>query len=63
MLCNRLKLFLPFLISENQSAFIKEKYIGDNILLAHELLHDFKKKGMPKLCVKVDLQKSIWSGK
>lgn len=58
ILCNRLKPFLPFLVSGNQSAFIKGRYIGDNILLAHELLRDFKKAGMPKMSVKVDLQKA-----
>lgn len=55
VLCNRLKHFLPHLISKNQTAFIKVRYIGENILLAHELLLDFNKKRVDKFCIKVDL--------
>jgi len=37
----RIKHFLPYLISENQSAFVPQRNIGENILLAHELVRDF----------------------
>lgn len=50
VLCNRLKHFLPFLIAGNQSAFIPGRNIGENVLLAHEMIRDFKKFGKPK-CV------------
>lgn len=42
-ICNRIKWFLPFLIAENQSSFKHGRNIGENILLAHELIRDFSK--------------------
>ena len=44
VLANRLKRFLPSVISESQSAFQSDKAISDNILIAFESLHHMKKK-------------------
>lgn len=43
VLAIKLKLILPFLVSENQSAFQAWKVIIDNILMAFETLHYMKK--------------------
>ena len=42
VLANRLKRFLPFVITEYQSTFAKNRLITDNILVAFETLHCMK---------------------
>ena len=47
VIANRLKNILPQIISENQSAFLSERLITDNVLVAYELMHylEHKKEG------------------
>ena len=53
-------LILPLLISHNQSAFVKGRSIGENILLAHELVrHIHLLGGSNRLFIKVDLRKAF----
>ncbi|XP_060212132.1 uncharacterized protein LOC132639719 [Lycium barbarum] len=40
---NRISKIITKLISQNQSGFVKGKPIGENVLLAQELIHDLKK--------------------
>ena len=41
ILGNRLKLILPRLVTENQSAFVKGRLLMENVLLATELVKDY----------------------
>ena len=43
VLANRLKKILPNIITENQSAFTKNRLISDNILVASESLHSMQR--------------------
>ena len=47
MLANRLKVILPQIIFENQSAFLSGRLITENVLVAFELMHylEHKKEG------------------
>jgi hypothetical protein len=59
ILANRLLPGLDDIISPNQGAFIPNKSISENILLAQELVCDYhKKKGRPRSTLKVDLMKA-----
>lgn len=49
VLANRPKPRLPQLISETQSAFMLERLITNNILVAHETLHYLKAKRSGKM--------------
>ena len=60
-LTNRLKLILPQIISENQSAFIAGRLIIDNVLIAFEMMHYLEHKKVGKDCymaIKLDMSKA-----
>ncbi|KAL0412200.1 UNVERIFIED_CONTAM: putative mitochondrial protein, partial [Sesamum latifolium] len=61
MITNRLKPFMHELISENQSAFIPDRLITDNVLVAYELNHYLSHKYWDKVghtALKLDLSKA-----
>ena len=61
-LANRLKVILPHIISENQSAFTADRLITDNVLVAYEIMHFLKhKKGGNDsfMAVKLDMSKAF----
>ena len=67
VLANQLKLILPHIISENQSAFTAGRLITDNVLIVFEMMHYLKHKKEGKDCymaIKLDLSKAQigWNG-
>ena len=61
VLANRLKKFLPSLITEHQSAFAKDRLISDNIMIAFETLHHMKHHNSGKhgyMASKLDMSKA-----
>ena len=58
---NCLKLFMPKLISKTQNAFLSERLITDNVLIAHVMLHYLKEKRTCKMgymVLKLDTRKA-----
>ena len=59
-MANRLKRYMPFLVSLNQSAFIVGRSIADNVMLAQELVKGYSSGSLSARCtIKIDLQKAF----
>ncbi|KAH0724770.1 hypothetical protein KY284_000635 [Solanum tuberosum] len=55
----RMKLVIDHVVSPAQSAFIEGRSIIDNVLISHEILKWYSRKGLSPRCVmKVDLRKA-----
>ncbi|KAL9830379.1 putative RNA-directed DNA polymerase [Arabidopsis thaliana] len=60
LIANRLKEVLPNFIAGNQSAFVKDRLLIENVLLATELVKDYHKDSVSSLCaIKIDISKAI----
>jgi hypothetical protein len=59
-MANRLKLILPDVISQNQSAFVPGRMITDNTLVAYEVFHFFNQNTSKKgyMGIKTDMAKA-----
>ncbi|XP_074305789.1 uncharacterized protein LOC141641010 [Silene latifolia] len=59
LLCNRLALVLPGLISANQGGFIKGRSIIENVLICQDIVKLYNRKAVSPRCLfKIDLQKA-----
>ncbi|XP_057248240.1 uncharacterized protein LOC130590220 [Beta vulgaris subsp. vulgaris] len=59
LMCQRLKVVLPFIINPVQSAFVESRVIMHNIFLCQDLMKQYKRKNGPARCtIKVDLRKA-----
>lgn len=61
ILAERLKPWLNDIITENQSAFITERLIMDNVLIAYELMHFLHAKNSSNkfMALKLDIAKAF----
>jgi len=60
IIANRLKRVLPQFIAGNQSAFIKDRLLIENLLLATELVKDYHKDSVSERCaIKIDISKAF----
>ena len=60
VLSNRLKVMLGKIIHPLQGAFVPERLIQDNILIAHEVFHSFRNKSGREgwIAIKLDMEKT-----
>lgn len=59
IIVERMKKCLGKLVSKNQSAFIPNRHIQDNVMLAQELFKGYdRKEGPNRIALKVDIQKA-----
>lgn len=60
IIVNRLKATLPQCISPNQSAFVKDRLLVENLLLATEIVKDYHKDEVsPRCALKIDIAKAF----
>lgn len=60
ILARRLKSLLPSFISKNQSAFVKDRLLMENVLLASELVKSYHKTSVSTRCaVQIDISKAF----
>jgi hypothetical protein len=59
IIANRLNPLLPKLISENQTGFLRDKQITDNIVLVQEAIHSCRKNKTPGMVVKLDMENAF----
>ena len=58
LLMNRLTLLADKIISKNQSAFIKGRYILDSAVTLHEVMHEMQSKKLKGVIFKIDFEKT-----
>ncbi|CAL1367531.1 unnamed protein product [Linum trigynum] len=60
IMSTRLKKWIPGLVSEMQAAFTSDRLIQENIIIVHEMLHNFKNRrhGDWDMMVKLDMRKA-----
>lgn len=61
ILCNRLKIFLPEIISDTLGVFVSGRLISDNVIIAHEMIHGLRtseKISEELMAIKTDMYKA-----
>ena len=58
-IAKRIKTVLPNIISEDQTGFLQNRYIGDNLRLIYDLIDYVNKQNMPGMLLNVEFEKAF----
>jgi hypothetical protein len=58
MLAERMKIVLPTIIHEDQTGFLKDRYIGENITLFLDVREHLAREAMSGMCFLADWEKA-----
>lgn len=58
-IANRVKRVLDILINEDQKGFVAGRFIGENIRLLYDIIHETKERNIPGLLLLVDFEKAF----
>ena len=58
-IASRIKMLLPKLVSDDQTGFIRDRFIGENIRLIDSVINYTKAKNMPGLLLFLDFEKTF----
>ena len=59
VLANRLKKVLPYVIDEDQTGYIKGRFIGQNIRIIEDVLYFTKNQKLPGIILTIDFEKAF----
>ncbi len=59
LLASRLKLGLPSIINNNQSGYLKDRYIGQNIRILENITFFCNQKKLPGILLSIDFEKAF----
>jgi hypothetical protein len=58
ILLNRLGLVISKIIMDTQTAFIRDRFIMEGIVVLHETIYEIHHKKMPRVLFKIDFEKA-----
>ena len=58
-IAKRMKSFLPLLVHSDQTGFVKDRYIGENIRLISDIMEQTRKNNIPGIFASLDFSKAF----
>ena len=58
-MAERIKLVLPYLIDQDQTGFLKGRYIGQNIVIIFDIIHHTDVENIPAVMTSIDFEKAF----
>ena len=59
ILVERIQLVLPYLIDQDQTGFLKGRYIGQNSVTIFDIIHHIDVENIPVVMISIDFEKAF----